>query len=147
MSLSVVIMTLSIVTLSLSIVTLSLSIVTLSLSKRDFFPIFNYQLRLTMKQYYVYILKCCDDSYYTGITNNIERRFAEHQEGINKTSYTFRRRPIELVFSMMFKDVRQAIAFEKQVKGWSRKKKEAIINNQWELLPELSRTSTNFKRE
>jgi putative endonuclease len=82
-----------------------------------------------MKKYYVYILKCSDKSYYTGITNNIERRLDEHNEGINDNAYTHDRRPVELVFTMEFNDVNEAIAFEKQVKGWSRKKKEAIIAN------------------
>ena len=91
-----------------------------------------------MKQYYVYILKCSDNSYYTGFTNNIERRFSEHTSGLNKECYTFNKRPLELVFCTEFNDVKQAIAFEKQVKGWSRKKKEAIINDKWEDLNEFS---------
>ncbi|RZJ50327.1 MAG: GIY-YIG nuclease family protein, partial [Chryseobacterium sp.] len=51
----------------------------------------------------------------------------------------YKRRPVELVFYYEFNDINQAIDFEKQVKGWSRKKKEAIINDNWELLPELSK--------
>ncbi|WP_294294741.1 GIY-YIG nuclease family protein [Chryseobacterium sp. sg2396] len=92
-----------------------------------------------MKRYYVYILKCSDNSYYTGVTNDIEKRIQYHIEGINPNSYTYSRRPVELVFHTEFKDVNQAIAFEKQVKGWSRKKKEAIINDEWEKLPNLSK--------
>ena len=92
-----------------------------------------------MKTYYVYILKCSDNSYYTGVTNNIERRLFEHNSGFNVGCYTYNRRPLELVFVTEFNDINQAIAFEKQVKGWSRKKKEAIINNRWEDLPELSK--------
>lgn len=94
-----------------------------------------------MKTYHVYILHCNDGSYYTGVTNNIDRRFAEHQEGLNKTCYTYKRRPLKLVFCEMFTDINQAIAFEKQVKGWRREKKEAIINNNWHLLPELAKTA------
>lgn len=90
-------------------------------------------------QYHVYILKCSDGSYYTGITNNIERRLIEHQSGENPACYTFKRRPLELVFNEVFNDVNQAIAFEKQVKGWRREKKEAIINGEWDLLPELAK--------
>ena len=90
------------------------------------------------KSYFVYILKCSDDSYYTGITNNLNRRFAEHSSGMNPTSYTATRRPLELVFALEFKYVNEAIAFEKQVKGWSRKKKEAIISDNWEALKELA---------
>ena len=91
-----------------------------------------------MKYYSVYILKCSDGSYYTGITNDIDRRFYEHQNGENITCYTFNRRPLLLVFCENFSDVSQAIEFEKQIKGWSRKKKEAIINDNWEKLKELS---------
>ena len=89
--------------------------------------------------YYVYILKCSDNSYYTGITNDLLRRVDEHNDGITPTCYTYNRRPVELVFSSEFIDVTLAISFEKQVKGWSRKKKEAIIRGDWNLLPELSK--------
>lgn len=67
--------------------------------------------------YSVYILKCSDGSYYTGITNDLERRLYEHQSGLNLEFYTHRRRPVELVFHQDFNDVNQAIDFEKQVKG------------------------------
>jgi len=91
-----------------------------------------------VKQYFVYILKCSDNSYYTGVTNNLELRFSQHQSGKFPDSYTHKRRPVQLVFFYEFNDILQAIAFEKQVKGWSRKKKEAIINDNWEKLKELS---------
>ena len=92
-----------------------------------------------MKQYFVYILLCSDNSYYTGITNNIERRLYEHESGLDPRAYTYKRRPVKLVFQEMFNDIHQAIAFEKQIKGWKRAKKEAIINGNWDLLPELSK--------
>ncbi|MCD0474582.1 GIY-YIG nuclease family protein [Flavobacterium sp. EDS] len=91
-----------------------------------------------MKLYYVYILKCSDNSYYIGITNNINRRLNKHKFGLNLNCYTHNKRPIELVFCTEFNDVNQAIAFEKQIKGWSRKKKEAIINDKWEDLKNYS---------
>jgi putative endonuclease len=91
-----------------------------------------------MKQYFVYILKCSDGSYYTGVTNDVELRLSQHQSGKFPESYTHKRRPVELVFFCEFNDITQAISFEKQVKGWSRKKKEAIINDNWEKLKELS---------
>lgn len=94
-----------------------------------------------MEIYYVYILKCSDNSYYIGITNDLSRRVDEHNDGINPTSYTHNRRPVELVFSSEFNDVNQAILFEKQIKGWSRKKKEAIIEGKWNLLPQLSKNN------
>ena len=96
-----------------------------------------------MKTYCVYILKCRDKSYYTGITNDIERRFKEHQNGIHKKCYTFNKRPLELVFTEVFFDVNQAIGFEKQVKGWTREKKEAIINGRWDLLLGLSSSTSS----
>lgn len=92
-----------------------------------------------MKLYYVYIVKCSDNSYYTGVTNDLESRINEHNDGLNPEGYTYKRRPVELVFHYEFNDINQAIDFEKQVKGWSRKKKEAIINDKWDLLPGLSK--------
>ena len=91
-----------------------------------------------MHKYTVYILKCSDGSYYTGVTNNIERRLLEHNEGENKKAYTFSRRPVKIVFEEHFHDINQAIDFEKQIKGWRRAKKEALINREWGELPELS---------
>ena len=91
-----------------------------------------------MKQYFVYILLCSDNSYYTGVTNNIDKRLYEHESGLDPKSYTYKRRPLKLVFQESFSEITQAIAFEKQVKGWRRAKKEALINGDWHLLPELS---------
>ena len=104
-----------------------------------------------MKNYYVYILKCSDDSHYTGVTNNLERRFTEHEEGIDSECYTFSRRPLEVVFYQMHNDFHQAIAMEKKIEKWSRKKKEAIILDKWETLKELSSCKNetshlNYKR-
>ncbi|MBD3750822.1 MAG: GIY-YIG nuclease family protein [Sphingobacteriales bacterium] len=100
-----------------------------------------------MKHYYVYILKCNDNSYYTGVTNDIDRRLYEHQSGLNPKAYTHPRRPVDLVFCETYLDINQAIAFEKQIKGWTRKKKEAIIANNWNKLKELSicRNDSNYK--
>ena len=91
-----------------------------------------------MNLYSVYILSCCDGSYYTGVTNCLTRRLEEHHQGINPTCYTFRRRPLSLVFQCDFHFVEQAIKFEKQVKGWTRKKKEALIAGNIDLLKILS---------
>ncbi|MCP9751452.1 GIY-YIG nuclease family protein [Ferruginibacter sp. HRS2-29] len=97
-----------------------------------------------MTSYFVYILKCNDNSYYTGITNNLDRRLKEHQSGYGNVSYTKTRLPVTLVFSQQFHRADQAIALEKQIKGWSRKKKEAFINEEWEKLKLLSRNYTQF---
>ncbi len=90
-----------------------------------------------MKEGYVYILQCSDGSYYTGVTNNPERRFYEHQSGLVK-GYTHSRRPLKLVWCSESMDIMSAIENEKKIKGWRRAKKEALINSEWDKLPELS---------
>ncbi len=75
-----------------------------------------------MKDYFVYIVCCSEESYYTGVTNNIERRIAQHNSGLIK-GFTSKRLPVKLVFSERFSDVNDAIRLEKQIKGWSRIKK------------------------
>src|SRR3984957_7032941 len=92
-----------------------------------------------MKYYYVYILLCADGSYYTGITNNVDRRVEEHNMGANTSSYTFLRRPVVLKYSECYQFVNDAIGREKQIKGWSRKKKEALINGNIGELTRLSK--------
>ncbi|QQR85109.1 MAG: GIY-YIG nuclease family protein [Flavobacteriales bacterium] len=77
--------------------------------------------------YFVYILRCADGSYYTGVTNDLERRMLEHFEGVDRGCFTFSRRPVELAHYEWFNRVEQALAREKQLKGWSRRKKEALI--------------------
>jgi len=79
--------------------------------------------------YYVYILKCADGSYYTGSTDDIAKRFWQHQEGVTPSAYTFSRRPIELVWSEEVATYHEALTHERQIKGWSRAKKEALILN------------------
>ena len=100
-----------------------------------------------LKSYFVYILKCADDLLYTGITNDISRRFYEHQEGLNAICFTYKRRPLELIFQQEFNDVEQAIYFEKKIKRWSAKKKLALANNDFEMLQILAecRNLTHFK--
>ena len=92
-----------------------------------------------MKVSYVYILKCIDNSYYTGVTSNLEQWFERHQSGYYKSCYTYLRRPIALVFHTTFSDINFAIDMEKQIKKWSRAKKEALINNEYEALPNLAK--------
>jgi len=91
-----------------------------------------------LKQYSVYILKCSDDSYYTGITNDVEHRVNQHNEGEDCKAYTFTRRPVELAFFQNYQSPEEAIRVEKKLKGWSRKKKEALIANNWEKVKELA---------
>jgi putative endonuclease len=88
---------------------------------------------------WLYILLCADGSYYTGTTRtSLEIRLAQHQTG-HFGGYTTTRRPVALVYSEYFDRIVDAIAAERQVKGWSRAKKEALIAGRFNLLPALSR--------
>ena len=92
-----------------------------------------------MKLSYVYILKCSDNSYYTGVTSNLTKRLFEHKSGRYIGSYTSNRRPVDLVYYAEFTDISIAIDFEKKIKKWSRAKKEALINEEYEKLPNLAK--------
>jgi putative endonuclease len=99
-----------------------------------------------MKQMCVYILECSDGSLYTGVTNDLERRILEHNTGISDDSYTVNRRPVKLVFHEIFQDPTSAINMEKKIKKWSKNKKLALINGDWDKLKELSicKNDTNY---
>ncbi|MBU6140541.1 MAG: GIY-YIG nuclease family protein [Proteobacteria bacterium] len=88
---------------------------------------------------FVYILECSDGSYYVGVTNDVERRVAEHNEGRDQKSYTHNKRPVSLKFCESFDDPLQTIEFEKRLKGWSRKKKEALFRKDWEEIRKLAK--------
>ncbi len=90
-----------------------------------------------MNKAWVYILQCSDGSYYTGKTQNLEKRIAEHNAG-TYPGYTEKRKPVELKFSQNFQTYVEAIAAERQIKGWSRVKKEALINGDFDLLKALA---------
>ncbi|KAB1067865.1 GIY-YIG nuclease family protein [Tamlana haliotis] len=100
-----------------------------------------------MKIYYVYILKCKDDSYYIGITSNLTQRITEHNTGKDKGSYTYNKRPVILKWFAEFTDVNLAIQKEKQLKGWSRRKKQALIEEDWDKLVEFSKNYTEYGRQ
>ena len=89
---------------------------------------------------YVYIVRCADGSYYVGSTTDLERRLWEHNEGLG-ARYTRRsgRRPVTLVCSHEFDNIADAFAFEKQLQGWSRAKREALIAGDYEALPALAK--------
>ncbi|KAA3614982.1 MAG: GIY-YIG nuclease family protein [Calditrichaeota bacterium] len=97
---------------------------------------------------WVYILKCSDNSYYTGKSQNIDVRIEQHNQGTYK-GYTFNRRPVSLMWSAGFKTYKDAIMCERQIKGWSRAKKEALINGDIDLLCELSvcRNESHYKNK
>jgi putative endonuclease len=90
--------------------------------------------------FYVYILKCVDSSYYTGHTDDLEKRLAEHSSGAIPSCYTYKRRPVQLVFNQSFGSREEALAAEQQIKGWSRAKKEAMMKGDW---AEVSRLAKN----
>ncbi|WP_295386271.1 GIY-YIG nuclease family protein [uncultured Thiodictyon sp.] len=90
--------------------------------------------------FWVYILRCADGSYYTGQTDNLEKRIAEHTTGAITSCYTFNRRPLHLVFSQDFPTREEAIASEQQIKGWSRKKKEAMMRGDWAEVSRLAKS-------
>jgi predicted GIY-YIG superfamily endonuclease len=93
-------------------------------------------LRSDSMPHFVYILKCADGSYYVGSTHNLEKRFAEHQSGELK-GYTSSRLPVELVWSNEFPKKNEAFLAERQIKGWSRAKKEALIRENWGLIHKI----------
>ncbi|HUI34462.1 MAG TPA: GIY-YIG nuclease family protein [Stellaceae bacterium] len=97
---------------------------------------------MTSEGAYLYILRCADGSYYVGTTTSgLDRRFAEHQAGAFD-GYTTTRRPVALVFHQYFPRLEDAAAAERQVKGWRREKKEALMRGDFALLPALSRRGT-----
>ena len=89
--------------------------------------------------FWVYILKCADNSYYTGHTDNLENRVAQHSKKLIYSCYTATRLPVTLLFSQTFETRYEALSSERQIKGWSRNKKEALINGDWNLLSILAK--------
>ena len=88
--------------------------------------------------FWVYILRCGDGSYYTGHTDNLQKRIAEHEAGEGE-AYTSVRLPVTLVFSEEFSSRDEALACERQIKGWSRKKKEAMMRGDWAEVSRLAK--------
>ena len=88
--------------------------------------------------FWIYILKCSDKSNYNGHTDSLERRITEHING-ELPGYTHTRRPVTLVYSECFPIRHEALARERQIKGWSRRKKEALMNGDWESLRNYSK--------
>ena len=86
---------------------------------------------------WMYILECRDGTFYVGSTTDLDRRLSQHQQG-EGAAYTRRRRPVRLVYSVECPDVRSAYALEKQVQGWGRRKRVALIEGHVDLLPDLA---------
>ena len=88
--------------------------------------------------FWTYILKCADDRYYTGHTENLELRIGQHQAG-GYSDFTSRRRPVQLMWSQDFPTRIEALEAERRIKPWSRAKKEALIRGDWAALSYYSR--------
>jgi len=97
-----------------------------------------------MSKGFTYILECSDKSFYTGSTNDLEKRLWEHNNGLG-ANYTKRRLPVKLVYYEEYKRIDVAFYREKQIQGWGRKKKLALIDGKPELLPKLAKKI--FKRK
>jgi predicted GIY-YIG superfamily endonuclease len=94
--------------------------------------------------FFVYILRCSDGSFYTGHTDNLVKRQAEHASG-ETGGYTATRRPVKLLFTQEFPTREEALVAEQQIKGWSRKKKKALIAGDWEEVSRLARNGSRRK--
>ena len=106
----------------------------LSLSKDERQP----DARELVMSFWVYILRCADGSYYVGHTDNLDARVSAHLAG-EVEGYTRTRRPVYLVFSAEFPTREDALTWERQIKGWSRAKKEALMKGNWTRIQALSR--------
>ena len=96
--------------------------------------------------FWVYVLRCSDDAYYTGHTDNLELRIAQHQSG-TFAGYTSNRRPVTLMYAQEFPSREEALVAEMQIKGWSRKKKEALFRGDWTEVNRLSRGKHRHQRK
>jgi len=95
--------------------------------------------------FWVYMLRCANGSYYVGHTDDIEKRVAEHETGPG-CGYTSTRRPVRGVFTEEFPSREEAIAAEMQIKGWGRRKKEALIERDSTAIRRLARCRTPVRR-
>jgi len=98
-------------------------------------------MEVSISVFWVYLLRCADGTYYTGHTDDLERRIGEHASG-TCGGYTATRLPVELVFSQECPTRIEALNFERQIKGWSRAKKVALIRGDWEEISRLARNKS-----
>ena len=94
---------------------------------------------------YMYILLCSDNSYYTGSTTDLELRLEQHQNG-EGANHTKKRLPVRLIYFEEYSRIDEAFYREKQVQGWSKRKKEALINGNRDMLPEIVKSYENLKK-
>ena len=90
------------------------------------------------KPFFAYLLGCSDGSYYVGQTDDLDVRM--HQHSVGRIGYTATRKPVELLWKGEFETREGAIAFERQIKGWSRAKKEALIAGDWSRIQVLAKS-------
>ncbi|NJC27039.1 GIY-YIG nuclease family protein [Neolewinella antarctica] len=93
---------------------------------------------------YMYILKCSNGKYYTGSTKDLTRRLEQHQNG-QGANFTKKHLPVELVYTEYFDRIDAAFAREKQIQGWSRKKKEALMARDIEALEKAAKCQNSSK--
>ena len=94
--------------------------------------------------FWVYMLQCADRSYYVGHTDELEKRVLQHERG-ECGGYTSTRRPVRLVFTQGFASREEALAAELQIKGWRRKKKEALVQGDWAEMSRLAQRRKPFR--
>ena len=92
--------------------------------------------------FWLYMLKCADGSYYIGHTDDLGNRLTQHDAGAGE-AYTAKRRRVHLAFRADFDSREEAIARERQIKGWSRKKKEALCRGDWAEISRLARSRSS----
>jgi putative endonuclease len=97
--------------------------------------------------YAIYILRCSDGTYYTGLTKDLDGRVHEHQTGINPEAYTFARRPVNLVWHVVTESYQEAFQWEQRIKGWSRAKKEALIRGDIEGIHEIVKSERKQREQ
>ncbi len=94
--------------------------------------------------FWVYLLQCADGSYYVGHTGELETRILQHERG-ELGGYTSTRRSVRVVFTQEFASGAEALAAERQIKGWSRKKKEALVRGDWAGVSRLAQRRKPFR--
>jgi putative endonuclease len=100
-------------------------------------------MRVRRGPFYTYILECADQSFYTGVSNNVSKRVVQHNTCEDEKKYVHDRRPVTLVYIETHRYILNAIAREKQIKGWSRSKKIALINSDFNQLKKLASCQNN----
>ncbi len=94
--------------------------------------------------FWVYMLHCADRSYYVGHTDELEKRVLQHERG-ELGGYTSTRRPVRVVFTQEFASREEALAAERQIKGWSRQKKEALVRGDWAEVARVAHRRKPFR--